>query len=99
MMEHEDIELVAGKDIPGDRFFSWKDGSKDQLTLIDLAMDAGHRQLDRGQPPPAGAGVEERAHRAGLDARQLPGEPRRVDDEGGGDGAGGRGFLRRSGRH
>lgn len=38
VMEHEEIELVAGKGIPGDRFFSWKDDYKGQLTLIDLAV-------------------------------------------------------------
>ena len=38
VMEHEEIELVAGKGVPGDRFFCWKDDYKGQLTLIDLAV-------------------------------------------------------------
>lgn len=32
---HESVELVAGKGIPGDRFFGWKDGYKGQVTFID----------------------------------------------------------------
>lgn len=33
--EHESAELVAGKGIPGDRFFGWKEGYKGQVTFID----------------------------------------------------------------
>ncbi len=36
--EPVEIELVAGKGIPGDRFFDWKDDYKGQITLIDFAV-------------------------------------------------------------
>jgi hypothetical protein len=32
---HESVELVAGKGIPGDRFFGWKEDYKGQVTFID----------------------------------------------------------------
>jgi len=35
IVEHESVELVAGKGIPGDRFFGWKDAYKGQVTFID----------------------------------------------------------------
>ncbi len=35
IVAHESVELVAGKGIPGDRFFGWKDGYKGQVTFID----------------------------------------------------------------
>ena len=55
MVEHEEIELVAGKGIPGDRFFSWKDDYKGQLTLIDLAVieDVRKHAGDEGLPATA----------------------------------------------
>ena len=33
--EHQAAELVAGKGIPGDRFFDWKESYKGQVTFID----------------------------------------------------------------
>lgn len=36
--EHTSIDLIAGRGIPGDRFFDFKDDYKGQLTLIDLAV-------------------------------------------------------------
>jgi hypothetical protein len=35
---HESIELVAGRGIPGDRFFDWKEAYKGQITFIDQAV-------------------------------------------------------------
>jgi MOSC domain-containing protein YiiM len=35
IVSHESIQLVAGRGIPGDRFFDWKDDYKGQLTLLD----------------------------------------------------------------
>ena len=35
ILSHESIQLVAGRGIPGDRFFDWKDDYKGQLTLLD----------------------------------------------------------------
>jgi hypothetical protein len=44
IVEHESVELVAGKGIPGDRFFEWKDDYKGQLTLIDRGVIDDIRQ-------------------------------------------------------
>ena len=38
IVSHEAIELVAGRGIPGDRFFDYRDDFKGQLTFIDLAV-------------------------------------------------------------
>ncbi len=38
IIEHQEIELVAGKGILGDRFFDWKESYKGQITFIDLAV-------------------------------------------------------------
>ena len=35
---HEQIDLVAGRGIQGDRFFDWKEDYKGQITLIDLRI-------------------------------------------------------------
>ena len=42
--EHESAELVAGKGIPGDRFFGWKDGYKGQVNP-DLESSAVRRNV------------------------------------------------------
>ena len=44
VVEHESVELVAGKGIPGDRFFDWKDDYKGQVTLIDRSVIDDIRQ-------------------------------------------------------
>ena len=41
---HESIELHAGKGIPGDRFYGWKDDYKGQVTLIDQQVVDDIRQ-------------------------------------------------------
>ena len=38
IVEHDAINLVEGRGIPGDRFYDYKDDYKGQLTLIDLAV-------------------------------------------------------------
>lgn len=53
-VEHDFIELVAGRGIPGDRFFDWKDSYKGQITFIDQAViddirrHAGNPELSAG---------------------------------------------------
>lgn len=37
-VSNESIELVAGRGIPGDRFFDWKDNYKGQVTFLDQAV-------------------------------------------------------------
>ena len=38
VIEHERIELLAGRGIEGDRFLDFKDGYKGQITFIDQAV-------------------------------------------------------------
>jgi hypothetical protein len=38
IVEHESLELDAGRGIRGDRFFDWKDDYKGQITFIDRAV-------------------------------------------------------------
>ncbi|MGB6221141.1 MOSC domain-containing protein [Haloferula sp.] len=35
IVAHDSIKLMAGRGIPGDRFFDWKNNYKGQLTLLD----------------------------------------------------------------
>ncbi|MEM1083779.1 MAG: MOSC domain-containing protein [Verrucomicrobiota bacterium] len=35
IVAHQTIQLVAGRGIPGDRFFDWKDHYKGQITFLD----------------------------------------------------------------
>ncbi len=37
-VEHDEIELLAGRGIEGDRFLDFKDGYKGQITFIDQAV-------------------------------------------------------------
>ncbi len=55
MIEHETLELVAGRGIPGDRFFDWKDDYKGQITFIDLAVVQAIRDHAENPDLPAAA--------------------------------------------
>lgn len=44
VVEHDEVELVAGRGIPGDRFFDWKEDYKGQVTLIDHSVIDDIRQ-------------------------------------------------------
>lgn len=55
MIEHETLELVAGRGIPGDRFFDWKDDYKGQITFIDLAVVQAIRDHAENPELPAAA--------------------------------------------
>lgn len=55
MAEHETLELVAGRGIPGDRFFDWKDDYKGQITFIDLAVVKAIRDHAENPDLPAAA--------------------------------------------
>jgi MOSC domain-containing protein YiiM len=52
---HESVELVAGRGIPGDRFFDWKDDYKGQLTLIELGVIDDIREHSGNPDLPASA--------------------------------------------
>ncbi|MCW1883340.1 MOSC domain-containing protein [Luteolibacter flavescens] len=49
IVEHDEVELVAGKGIPGDRFFDWKKNYLGQITLIDHAVIDDVRQHSENQ--------------------------------------------------
>ena len=54
--EQEEIERVAGKGIPGGRFFLWNDDCKGRLTRIDVAgsrTSAATPATKRFRPPPS----------------------------------------------
>lgn len=54
IVEHPSIELVAGRGIPGDRFFDYKDDYKGQVTFIDLTViDAIRDHAENPQLPAA----------------------------------------------
>ncbi len=78
VMEHEEIELVAGKGIPGDRFFSWKDDYKGQLTLIDLAVIEDVRKHAGNEGLPATA-FRRNVVLSGVDLDKLIGKIFRLD--------------------
>jgi hypothetical protein len=71
--EHEELELVAGKGIPGDRFFSWKDDYKGQLTLIDLAVIDDVRR-HAGKPGLPATAFRRNVVISGVDLNELVGK-------------------------
>ncbi|WP_035614506.1 MOSC domain-containing protein [Haloferula sp. BvORR071] len=76
---HESVELVAGKGIPGDRFFGWKDGYKGQVTFIerqtiDLVREfAGNMDLEA-------SAFRRNVVISGVDLNQLVGKTFRLGD-------------------
>lgn len=55
IIEHDSIELVAGRGIPEDRFFDYKDDYKGQVTFIDLAVVDAIRDHANNPELPASA--------------------------------------------
>lgn len=55
IVEHETIDLEAGRGIPGDRFYDYKDDYKGQLTFIDLAVVNDVRDYASNPDLPAAA--------------------------------------------
>lgn len=64
--EHASLELVAGRGIPGDRFFDFKDDYKGQLTFIDLAVIDAIREF-AGQPDLPAAAFRRNVVVSGVD--------------------------------
>jgi MOSC domain-containing protein YiiM len=71
--EHESIELVAGRGIPGDRFFDWKDDYKGQVTFIDLAVVDAIRD-HAGKPDLPAAAFRRNVVISGVDLNTLVGQ-------------------------
>lgn len=79
VIAHQAVELVAGKGIPGDRFFDWKDDYKGQLTLIahdvidDIRQHAGNPELPH-------SAFRRNVIVSGLDLNRLVGRVFRLGD-------------------
>lgn len=69
---HESIELVAGKGIPGDRFYGWKDDYKGQITFIDLALIEDIRS-HAGNPDLPASAFRRNVVISGIDLNSLIG--------------------------
>ncbi len=79
IVEHEAAELIAGKGIPGDRFFEWKDDYKGQLTLIDRGVIDDIRQHSENPDLPASA-FRRNVVISGIDLNRLVGRVFRLGD-------------------
>ncbi len=77
--EHQSVELIAGKGIPGDRFFEWKDDYKGQLTLIDRGVIDDIRQHSENPDLPASA-FRRNVVVSGIDLNRLVGRVFRLGD-------------------
>ena len=73
IVEHETIELIAGKGIIGDRFFDWKEDYKGQITLIDLAVIDEIRRHAENPELPASA-FRRNVVVSGIDLNSLIGK-------------------------
>jgi hypothetical protein len=78
-VEHDSVELVAGKGIPGDRFFGWKEDYKGQVTFIDRGT------IEVVREHAGDAGLESSAFRrnvviSGVDLNKLVGKVFRLGD-------------------
>lgn len=73
MEEHESIELLAGRGIPGDRFFDWKEDYKGQVTFIDLAVVDAIRD-HAGDPSLPAAAFRRNIVVSGVDLNDLVGK-------------------------
>ncbi len=79
VVAHEAVELVAGKGIPGDRFFDWKDDYKGQLTLIEHDVIDDIRQHSENPDLPASA-FRRNLVVSGLELNRLVGRVFRLGD-------------------
>jgi hypothetical protein len=79
VVEHGSVELVAGKGIPGDRFFEWKDDYKGQVTLIDRGVVDDIRRHSGNPDLPASA-FRRNLVVSGIDLNRLVGRVFRLGD-------------------
>ena len=79
IVEHDEIELVAGRGIPGDRFFDWKEDYKGQVTLIDrTVIDDIRRHAENPDLPPSA--FRRNVVVSGIDLNRLVGRAFRLGD-------------------
>ena len=79
MVEHEAVELVAGKGIPGDRFFGWKDAYKGQVTFIERQTVDVVRE-HAGDPDIEPSAFRRNVVISGVDLNALVGKTFRLGD-------------------
>ncbi|WP_193211502.1 MOSC domain-containing protein [Luteolibacter marinus] len=77
--EHDSVELVAGKGIPGDRFFGWKDDYKGQVTLIDREVIEAVRE-HAGNPDLPASAFRRNVVTSGIELNRLVGRAFRLGD-------------------
>jgi MOSC domain-containing protein YiiM len=73
IVEHETIELIAGKGMRGDRFFDWKEDYKGQITFIDLAVVEEIRR-HAGNPDLPASAFRRNVVVSGIDLNALIGK-------------------------
>ena len=78
IISHESIQLVAGRGIPGDRFFDWKDNYKGQVTLIDQQLIDDIR-LFSGNPELSAGAFRRNVVVGGIDLNSLIGKTFRLN--------------------
>ena len=79
IVEHEEVELVAGRGIPGDRFFDWKEDYKGQVTLIDRSVIDDIRQHAENPDLPSSA-FRRNVVVSGIDLNRLVGRVFKLGD-------------------
>ncbi|MEP4076436.1 MOSC domain-containing protein [Haloferula sp.] len=78
IIPHDSIKLVAGRGIPGDRFYDWKDNYKGQLTLLDQQVVEDIRAHAENPELPATA-FRRNVVIEGLDLNSLIGKTFRLN--------------------
>ena len=79
IVAHDSVELVAGKGIPGDRFFGWKEGYKGQVTFIDNQTVEVVRE-HAGNPDLEPSAFRRNVVISGVDLNALVGKTFRLGD-------------------
>lgn len=79
IVAHEEVELIAGKGIPGDRFFGWKEDYKGQLTLIDASVVEAVRE-HAGNPDLPPSAFRRNVVISGAELNALVGKYFRIGD-------------------
>lgn len=79
MVAHDEIELVEGRGIRGDRFFDWKQDFKGQITFIDEAVVEAVRD-HAGNPALPAAAFRRNVLIAGADLNSLIGREFRLGE-------------------
>lgn len=78
IVSHESIKLVAGRGIPGDRFFDWKDNYRGQVTLLDQKLIDEIRTFS-GKPELSAEAFRRNVVIEGVDLNSLIGKTFRLN--------------------